>query len=201
MNRDSRDERPRRGGKTLSWLAIGTVALFASLFIGLIHFGDPLGAARETVNVSGEEDLAAADVKLIKVPFNNAKLKIESTLGSKVAWSCHTVGAEAIKGQVVAGVFNLNLEALAAAKCFISIPSGMASEFRGVNGRMDVKTPQNAMRISLVNGKVDISLDPHRAYDFDVKVKNGLQDFFPRSGAKDAVKVQVDVVNGLVKKE
>jgi hypothetical protein len=184
-----------------------------TLFNGMIDVNEQLGHVKigdievgnaineDTVEISGEEDVSGKKVKLIKIPFNNAKLDVESAQNDKMKWSCKTVGHENPKAQIEAGVLSLNLDVLQAAKCSIALPSGAAAEFRGVNGKMEVKTPQNSMKISLVNGKVDISLDPSKVYDFDVKVKNGLQDFFPHSSDKGAVKVQVDVINGLVKKE
>ncbi|NJL25893.1 MAG: hypothetical protein HC902_12485 [Calothrix sp. SM1_5_4] len=66
---------------------------------------------------------------------------------------------------------------------------------------MDVKAPAAALDIELNNGKVNIKPDPALAYDFEVRVKNGLQDFFPRSSRGDALKVRVNVTNGMVRKE
>lgn len=228
---------PRKSGRWLKWLAVGTVALFAFIFLsglatiwyfsplikvdekngrvvlfgGLIDVNENLGhvkvgsievneAIKDDGNVTSGEELAK-NVKLFKIPFNTAKLDILGTDGLNVKWSCKSVGTAAPKAEMEAGILSLNLDGLNLAKCTISIPRGMSTEFRGVNGHMDVISPHDAMKISLVNGKVNIKLDPARVYDFDINVKNGLQDFFPRSASKEAVRVKVDVVNGLVKKE
>lgn len=228
---------PPRGGRVLKWLAIGTVALFAFIFIaglstiwyfsplihvaddhvtllgGLIDVNEALGHVKvgnieigqamhdNALNESGDETFDRKLVKLVKIPFNTAKLEIGTSVTDKIEWACETLGGARPSSEVVAGVLNFRLDGLNLGKCKISIPKGLASEFKGINGHMEVRSPQDSMKISLINGKVKIKLDPEATYDFDVKVTNGLKDFFPRSGAKEAVKVKVDVVNGLVKKE
>ncbi len=227
-----------RPGRVLKWLAIGTVAVFAlifvggmwtiwhfspiihvdeskghvSLFNGLIDVNEAVGKVKvgdieingamneDFTNSSGDENVDAS-VKLIKIPFNTAKLEINYSEDESVRWRCKSIGGSGPKAETSAGVMNFSLDALALATCTISLPKGLAAEFKGINGHMEVKSPHEAMKISLVNGKVNIKPDPERTYDFDVKVTNGLKDFFPRSGAKGAVHVKVDVVNGLVKKE
>jgi len=185
------------------WLAIGTVLLFALIFAGgVLTMRKQIHQvlSDHDIQTSGEEDLDAGRIQLIKVPFNTAKLEVLVSASKKVSWSCRSVG-NAPHPTMEAGVLNFNLDSLNLANCTIAIPLGLAAEFSGVNGHMDVRSPSDTMKISLVNGKVNIKLDPRRVYDVDVKVKNGLSDFFPRSSDKRAVRMRVNVVNGLVKQE
>lgn len=153
------------------------------------------------VTVEGKEDLSGKQVKIIRIPFNTAKLEIKYNTDSLLNWECKSAGQGTLAPETEAGVLTLNLDKLNLAKCSIALPSKVDVQFRGVNGHMDVDYPNDNMDIELNNGKVNIRPDPGVAYDFDVKVKNGLQDFFPRSKEKNAVKVKVSVVNGLVKKQ
>ncbi len=230
---------PRRTGRMLKWVAIGTVAFFGliffagimaaiylrpfvkvdeekgrvTLFGGLIDVNEEIGEVRigemtlsdrgieGGVIVQGEEDITGKQVKIVRIPFNTARIEVKHNLSGLFNWSCKGAGSATVAPEMSAGVMTLNLDKLNLAKCEISLPAGAAAEFRGINGHLQVDYPHADMDIKLDNGKVRIHPDPGQAYDFEVKVKNGLQDFFPRSKEKDAVKVKVSVVNGLVKKE
>jgi hypothetical protein len=213
----------RSSGKWFKWLAVGTVALFALILIlGIKLFWrmTPLGQwgafqlsqmrignmqadqviGQEDTFLEGREDIVANSVRLLRVPFNTARLTILQTTDQVIHWNCRSRGGE-FKPTVEAGVLNFNLDSLNLARCQISIPQGLITEFNGINGEMEIKNPSENMKITLINGKVNIQLDPEQTYDVDVKVKNGLKDFFPRSSKKTAVKLKVNVVNGLVKKD
>lgn len=139
------------------------------------------------------------NVKLIKIPFNTAALEVRSTDDKEVRWDCHGAGTgKTVNGAVKAGVFTLDLENIPLAECEIALPAGIASQFSGVNGAMEVKRPQNPMEISMNNGNVNIQRDQSRVYDFEIKVKNGKQDEFPRSSDKSALKMKVNIANGAV---
>jgi hypothetical protein len=204
-------------------LAIATVGFFAFIFfagmtavwyfsppsgiseqLGQIKVGDMVvsDAFKEGVDIHGQEEVGGTDVRVIKIPFNTAKIDVSHTTRRRLTWDCK-VANDALSPHVErsAGVLTLNLDRLALAKCSIRIPIGPRAEFKGVNGHMEVDYPGANLDIALDNGRVKIMPDPNRAYDFDVKVKNGLQDFFPRTKAKDAIKVKISVVNGMVKKE
>jgi|GEM_PF-2765677 len=170
--------------------------------IGQVKIGDLVmnEASGDGVIVKGEEELNG-DVQSLKIPFNTAKLDLSVGAGRKITWDCKAASQAMPEVAVVAGVMTLNLDKLNLARCTVSIPLGLATEVRGVNGHMDVVRPGGPLDITLDNGKVNIKPDPSKVYDFEVKVKNGLQDFFPRSNAKEALKVKVSIVNGLVKKE
>ncbi len=170
--------------------------------IGKIKIGDleVNGNLHDDVEVKGESDITA-QVRAIKIPFNTAKLDLATAVGQKISWDCRATSMVAPDLAVAAGVLTLNLDKLNLAKCTVSIPAGLSTEVKGVNGHMDVVSPSGPLSITLDNGKVNIKPDPKKVYDFEVRVKNGLQDFFPRSNAREAVKVKVSVVNGMVKKE
>lgn len=187
----------------------GRVVLLGGLIdvneqIGQVKVGDLVvnDALKESVEIHGDEDVWEKGIRLIKIPFNTAKLDVSHTEKRRLVWDCKvSADAESPQVDVSAGVLTLNLDRLNLAKCAIRIPIGMRTEIQGVNGSMEVEYPRESLDISLNNGRVKILPDPRQVYDFDVKVKNGLQDFFPRSNDKGAVKVKVSVVNGMVKKE
>lgn len=213
----------RNSGKWFKWLAIGTVALFAVILIAgiklfwrikpLAEWGNfqlsqmRIGSmqmdraiSQNETTIEGKEDVVVKGIRTLKVPFNTARLTILQTTDKIIHWNCRSVGGE-LKPTIDAGILNFNLDTLNLARCQISIPQGLVAEFNGINGEMEIRHPSENMKVSLINGKVNIKLDPHQTYDVDVKIKNGLKDFFPRSKDKMAVKLKVDVVNGLVKKE
>jgi len=186
---------------------MGRVVLLGGLIdvnekLGQVKVGDLVvnDAITDGVIVQGEEVMSAA-VRFLKIPFNTAKLDLSVSTDGRLTWNCRAASNASPEVAVVAGVMTLNLDKLNLAKCSVAIPSGLSTEVRGVNGHMDVNSPAGALDIALDNGKVNIHPDPKRVYDFDVKVKNGLKDFFPRSNDKTALKVKVNVINGLVKKE
>jgi hypothetical protein len=185
----------------------GRVVLLGGLIdvnekIGKVKIGDMEvnGSLKDDVEVKGEEMLTG-NVKSLKIPFNTAKLDLAPAAGRKITWDCRAASSASPEVAINAGVMTLNLDKLNLAKCTVSIPLGISTFVTGVNGHMDVTKPGGPLEITLDNGKVNIKPDPSKTYDFEVKVKNGLQDFFPRSNAKGALKVKVSVVNGLVKKE
>lgn len=170
--------------------------------LGEIKIGDAeISGLKEGQRTEGQEDLTGKNVHTIKIPFNTAKIEIESREGSVFSWKCKSTGGRQPQAQVAAGVLTFDLDSLNLVKCEITVPNGKNTEVKGVNGHMEIDYPQGNVDIALTNGKVKLHPDPAKVYDFEVKVKNGLQDFFPRSQDKSALKVKVSVVNGLVKKE
>lgn len=156
-----------------------------------------VGTAGKTI---GEEDVAQKKVKTIKIPFNTAKLSLMTATGDIFKWDCK--GMSAIpKAEIAAGVLTLDLNKANAAKCSLRIPAGVKTEIKGINGKMELKKPAGPMDIAVTNAKVEIDPDSSRVYDFEVKVTNGMHDAFERSEDKGALKVKVNVVNGVVTKE
>jgi hypothetical protein len=188
--------------------SLGRVTLFGGLIdvnekIGRVRVGgiEMNDALKEGVRASGEQDLSGGNIKLIKIPFNTAKLEIKSSTDQIMRWDCRAPGNASPRTAVDAGIMTLNLDSLNLAKCTISLPVGASTEFRGVNGKMDIRTASDNIDVQLTNGKVDIHPDSSKVYDFEVKVKNGVQDTFPHSTDRHAVKIKVDVGNGVVRKE
>jgi hypothetical protein len=185
----------------------GHVRLFGGLIdvkedIGEIKIGDvEINDLQDGHRSEGREDLTGKSIHTVKIPFNTAKIEIETNEDNVFSWKCKTTGNKAPEAQVSAGTLLFDLDSLNLVKCTIGIPAGLATEVKGVNGHMDVDYPSGNVDIALTNGKVNVHPDPAKVYDFEVKVKNGLQDFFPRSRDKNALKVKVSVVNGLVNKE
>jgi hypothetical protein len=169
------------------------------LKIGDLHFSRDERA--KTANISGEMDLADQNVTLIKIPFNNGKLEVLPSADRKIQWQCKTLGAEEAKATNDAGIVTFNLDSARFAKCAFHLPSGTKTEIKGNNGKMEIVHPQSHMDVAMNNGKVEVKPDPSRVYDFQVKVLNGETDSFPHSEAKDAVHVNIDLVNGKVSKE
>ncbi|MGE0525894.1 MAG: hypothetical protein AB7G93_17160 [Bdellovibrionales bacterium] len=171
--------------------------------LGRVKIGDLVvnNALKKGVPIAGEQDLSGQDVKLIKIPFNTAKLALKSSPGARLSWNCRAAEAREPQVTIDGGMLTLNLDAIQIARCAILLPSGPETRIEGVNGRLKVEGPRDDLSISLNNGKVQVEPDPSKVYDFEVSVKNGLQDFFPRSNRKDAVKVKINVVNGVVRKE
>ncbi len=161
-----------------------------------ISVGDDIASRTE-----GEEDLAGKNVKLIKVPFNNAKLELNAVAGTSFKWECKNYGSNPPPLTVESGVLTLDLLKVRAAKCELSIPQQTKIEVKGINGSLNLDEIASDMDISVTNGKVNIRPDDSKVYDFEVKVKNGSYDNFPRSTEKTALKVKVDIVNGVVRKE
>lgn len=148
----------------------------------------------------GEEDLAAQKVKQIRIPFNNAKIEIHPTKGSLFKWECKNIGTTPPM-TVSAGVLVFDLDKTKWAKCEFKMPAGIATEIKGINGSLELNKPGADYDIKVTNGKIEIKPDHARIYDFEVKVMNGSVDTFARSTEKGALKVKVDVVNGVVKRE
>ena len=188
--------------KPIRLWAVATVAFFALIFIVGLHFiRRQLAHEPGTEMIEGVRDLADSAITLIRIPFATAHLELHTGHTQRLAWSCDTgAGAHALRVVVEAGIATLNLEDLPMAKCLISLPVRTGVEIRGVNGHMQIERPSTDLDIMLNSGNVQIAADPKRAYDFDVQVKNGLQDFFPRSRNPDAVRVKVNLNTGSVKK-
>lgn len=166
-----------------------------------INDGDEPDADMElSLNAStseGEEDLAVKKVKTIKIPFNTAKMEIHPTSGTLFKWDCKNLGPTPPM-TVTAGVLTFDLDKAKMAKCEFKMPAGMQTEIKGINGALELHKPNSAYDIKMTNAKIEIKPDKARTYDFEVKVANGSSDTFTRSTEKGALKVKVDVVNGVV---
>lgn len=149
----------------------------------------------------GEEDLASKAVHLIRIPFNTAKVEVSSSSEKKFKWECKNTGSNPPPLSVAAGVLTFDLNKVNMAKCDVTVPEAVKLELNGVNGALEVDEPLSDLDIKVTNGKVTIKPDSSKVYDFEVKVLNGSHDNFARSENKQALKVKVDVVNGVVRKE
>jgi hypothetical protein len=153
------------------------------------------------IKVSGGEDLHDRKVTVLRIPFNNAKISVSPSQTSRFEWDCKNLTSGAPPVSVNAGVMTLDLEKVSVAKCAFKIPDGIKTEVHGVNGKIELSQPRADYDVKVTNGKVNINPDPSRVYDFEVKVTNGVHDHFTRSESREALKVKVDVLNGVVKKE
>lgn len=147
----------------------------------------------------GDADLKTEKVTRILIPFNTAKLELIASKDSHFRWSCKNVSNAPPPLTVNAGVMTFDLNAVNLAKCDLHLPEGVKAELKGVNGALDIEKPASDLDINVTNAKINIEPDRSRVYDFEVKVVNGVQDKFGRSSDTKAVKVKVDVVNGVVR--
>lgn len=152
----------------------------------------------KSVTASGEEDVK--NISLLKIPFNTARLALVVE-GSTFKWDCKSIGAALAPVSVDAGVMTFNLDKMDMAKCDLYIPVALKTQIRGINGALEIENPSADMDIKVTNGKVNIKPARSKVYDFQVSVLNGMHDEFPRSDDKQAVKVKVDLVNGVVHKD
>jgi hypothetical protein len=148
----------------------------------------------------GEHLLPAGEPTKISIPFANAKIEIEPAAKDALTWDCKTAGPQSPELQIKDNEVELNLTALAAAKCKVQVPAAHDLQIHGQNGIIEVSEPSQNLDLSLSNGKVAILPKGATAYDFDVNVVNGRADKFLRSDDKQALRVKVNVINGVVKK-
>jgi hypothetical protein len=149
----------------------------------------------------GTAQLKVGTIRQIKIPFNTAKINIVSSDDSTFSWDCESSSPATTQPVIAAGVATLNLEVLKFANCELEIPKGIELAMNGVNGKVSIEEPQSAMTLDLVNGKVAITPDDDKEYNFDVNVKNGMADTFKKSQNPKAIKMKVSVVNGLINNE
>ncbi|NJL25892.1 MAG: hypothetical protein HC902_12480 [Calothrix sp. SM1_5_4] len=97
--------------------AKGRVTLLGGLIdvneeLGQVKVGDLVvnDAEEPSVRVEGERDLGDGDVKLIRIPFNTAKLEVRASSGSTLAWKCRAASREAPKVDTAAGILTLDLD-------------------------------------------------------------------------------------------
>ncbi len=149
----------------------------------------------------GRAELKNQKVQLIKIPFITAKLEVNASQDGVFSWECKSRMGQNPQLDMQAGVMTLALDKLKFAKCELNIPAGTKAELSGINGSVKLDEPQSDIQVNVTNGKVKISPDSRREYDFDVNVLNGVQDDFASVRTPGALKVKVDVVNGAVRKE
>lgn len=149
----------------------------------------------------GDADVKTENVTLLSIPFNTAKLELIASKDSHFRWSCKNVSKGPPPLTVKAGVMTFDLNAVNMAKCDLHLPEGIKTELKGMNGALEIDKPVSDLDIKVTNAKISIEPDRSRVYDFEVKVLNGLQDKFARSKDTKAIKVKVDVVNGVIKND
>jgi len=165
------------------------------------------GTGKFTLNLNGGnrsagiEELAGRNITALRIPFNTAKLEIRPSRDSRFRWECKNMTAKPPPITIAAGTMTFDLEQVKMAKCELKLPEGVKAEIKGVNGSLELHKPAGAYDIKVTNGKVDIKPDSSRVYDFEVKVINGMHDEFQRSADKQALKVKVDMINGVIHKE
>ena len=195
------------------WLriaAVATVVFFGLVFAFGLHWirqnanrrsraaaaVDP-AAALPTDAPEDSRNLREFNVHVVVIPFGTGRLTLNSGAGESLTWRCD--GAPRV--EVLANVLTLNLDRISVARCEVSVPAGVKVKIRGTNGQLEVNQPRTPLDITLTNGRVSLRPDPARSYDYDVRVKNGLQDFFRASSRPGALKIKIAVTNGTVKKE
>ena len=151
--------------------------------------------------IEGVHDLSDSGVTLIRIPFSTVQLEIRTGSTQRLAWSCDLgLNSRLPKVVVEAGIATLDLKSLRQARCLISVPTRTGVEIRGQNAYLKVERPSTDLDIAFNTGRVQIAADPKCAYDFDVNVKTGDHDSFPRSRSPDAVHVKVSLNHGTVKR-
>lgn len=185
-----------------SWAVTTVIFAAVALGLGISVIRSQLVREPGTELLEGVRDLTSASITLLKIPFGSAHLEFRQGHTQRLAWSCDTTaGGVAPKVVVNAGIATFDLASLESANCLISLPVRTGVYIRGESGHMHLEKPASDIDIAVKDGSVQIAPDPKRAYNFDVQVKNGLHDFFPRSGDPNAVHVKVHVMNGSVKHE
>ena len=197
-------------GRTSPWVrytAFATVGLFGLILGGGLWWifrskeriksrNLPEAAAASRAMVEGDFNLSLARVKNLRIEFNVGKLELTPGTAGELKWVC----AGAPKLEVVGTTLTFAPDQ-GIARCELAMPPEVPVRVSAANGHLDVRQPRYPYDIELVNGRVSVTPDPARAYDYQVQVKNGLQDFFRGSPKPGALKVKINVVNGSVKKE
>jgi hypothetical protein len=155
----------------------------------------------------GSSPVSKASFDRIDIPFSNAKLEISPSEDKEIHWLCKIHGPKSSNPKDGASVttsnrvLTLNLQKTLGAKCNIEVPDGIAMNIEGSNGSLEVDSPRANLTVKIDNGKVTLSPDGELNYRFDNKVINGSVDDFESSTAKDALSIQVSVVNGSIEKD
>lgn len=151
---------------------------------------------------TGKEDIVKQGIREMQIQFSNTKMEISSSSNSQIYWKCKYQGAAgAATSSLKNGILALNLENLAGSKCDIQLPEKIATKIRGSNGKLEIHRPKSNLDIALDNGKIALEPDENHAYHYDLTVRNGSADSFESSSKVDATRINIALVNGLIKRE
>lgn len=150
----------------------------------------------------GSSTLDKNKVSMVRVPFSNGKIEMTTSVDQQLRWKCKVNGAA--NSAFVSEdkkIFTINLSNTAGSKCEIQVPSGIATNIEGMNGKIEVIKPQAHLEIKMMNGKVNFTPDPQKQYRYENNVVNGKIGDFVSSTAKDAIFVKMTINNGSIEQE
>lgn len=140
--------------------------------------------------------------KKIKVKFLNGKIDAKTSTDNVLKWKCKTLGdSHPAKIATISEGYALDFGSKGAVKCELAVPKEAILAVEGTNGKLAVDRPAFGIDANFTNGKVSINPDHALDYQFNMKVVNGTSDTFTSSGSKQALPVNVSLVNGAISKE
>jgi len=151
--------------------------------------------------IEGSQDIDPKSTKMVKVEFNSGKIDFGYSDDSEMSWSCKGQGASPVLSAAKDGLVVLDLSMLAMAKCDIELPN-LPVEIKGLNGKIHVDEPQNALSVAINNGVITISPDDELQYGYELNVSNGkvIGDFKSSKGPK-AIAIKARVFNGNIERQ
>lgn len=148
---------------------------------------------------SGTHDVLKKELKEIHLVYKNASIFINSAEENKFEWKCITSGTpNSTEGTVESGVFKLDLNPTAAAKCKLTVPKNIRVFIRGHYGALSLTKPSFPVNVEILNASVKISPNPDLKYHFDLKTENGKVDDFISHESPDAIEIKVSIKNGAI---
>lgn len=163
--------------------------------IGPIHVKED----KANQKFEGSMPLDPARTKGIKVTFSNGSFEVSPSLGKEIRWDCK-VAKNADQNFIndKAGIFSLDFGGVDRVKCELEIPKDIKFDLSGLNGKLDLESPQADTSISITNGKINIDPDVTKKYKYEMKVTNGSVANFTSSEDKDAIQIRVKMANGKI---
>jgi len=147
----------------------------------------------------GSKDIAGSSIKIVKVTFLNANLKIYSSKSNQLTWDCKLSEEKESKNVSEIGEeFILSFNNTKTAKCDVYVPATVSLKLEGGNGKIDFEKISFAVDANVVNGDISFTPEAAQKYKFETEIVNGSVNGLNSSPVKDALLIKIKIINGKV---
>lgn len=154
-------------------------------------------------DIAGEKLLDKNKIEKVFIPFRNGKIEVYYNTNSVLRWNCKLKqGSDSFSMNTENNkIFTLDLDKSNISICELYLPADIPTVLNGANGDLEILKPLTTLDVQIGNGRVRLKPDPSLDYNYILNVKNGKIDSFDSSIDPKAIKIKIEVKNGVIEKD
>lgn len=142
---------------------------------------------------------ATKDIFGLRVDFESAKLKFETSTDKNYSWRCSSKNAGDIEMKEQNNFIYISLNKLEDANCIIRIVKSARAVASGANADLDLYKAEFHFLANLANAVLSIDEKAATDYNYHVQLINGMQPNLPSSKKEKAYKIEANISNGMIR--